>query len=197
MGIKDFGLSETLVCDKYYNSGVGSDENQQAYRFYYTRNVNGVAAHYIQFHSWKSANNVEGGSSEEYRSGWTPEYIAVVVDDTGICSFDWFNPVEIVAVENENVEIIDLEQAKQIFSENMDRIVSGFEMGEVDMMMLKVKVNKVVLGFQYLPVKDHFDEYRMTPCWIFMGNDSIFAIESWISGPCSQMTLNAVDGSIL
>ena len=60
----------------------------------------------------------------------------------------------------------------------------------------EININRVVLGNQFVPVKDVSDEYRLMPCWIFFGTDTWLG-EMSEKLPTSQLMLNAIDGEIL
>ena len=146
-------------------------------------------------------HRTEGGISDEYRNPWTPEYIWMDIDDTGILSFRWQNPVEIVEVENKNVPVLTFEQAQKKFEEKMQLVLVNTKFFDEAASSEKtdsheININKVVLGNQFVPVKDVPNEYRLMPCWIFFGTDTWFG-EMSKKLPTSQLMLNAIDGEIL
>ena len=191
MGIEGFQMVEVLVGNQYQYETENTD--QQSYMFYYTRSINGIETPYAQIYAWKSTEIV-GEMSDSYRPSWTPEYIMIQVDDMGVKMINWFNPVEIIEVENENVKVLNYQEIQELFSKNMDYIVSGMDTGN---MTVNVSISKVILGFQFVPIKNNYDEYRMIPCWVFKGNDNAIADTTFANVPANQLILNAIDGSIL
>ena len=196
IGAENMELADVLVGNRYNNNIGMGDESQQCYALYFTRSIEGIKTAYTQLTAWK-ANAIEGELPENYRNPWTPEYITIQIDSSGFVSLEWYNPVEIMETENENVEIISFDQVMKKFADNMDILVANADLGSMDTNELTVSVNRIILGMQYVSVRDNYDVYRMVPCWIFKGHDTVFAEEQNYNVPTSEMTINAVDGSLL
>jgi len=200
MGIDFMDVSDVQVSDRYTNfTSDFSAFDKQCYSIFFARTIDGVKNPLTQLYAWKNSEK-DNGDSGNYRKPWTPEYIWMNIDDTGILSFRWHNPVEIVEVENENVPVFTLEQAKKAFEEKMKIVLANTKFltedsGE-DQGQIVININRVVLGNQFVPVKDKMAEYRLTPCWIFLGTDTWLG-EMSEEHPTCELLLDAIDGSIL
>lgn len=200
MGLDFMEVSDVQVSDLYTNLTNSENSKKQCYSVFFSRTIEGVKSPLIQLYAWKNAG-IEGGTSGEYRNPWTPEYIWMDIDDTGILSFRWQNPVEIIEVENKNVPVLNFEQAQEKFEEKMNLVLVNTKFLESNesnenMSTPEININRVVLGNQFVPVKDVSDEYRLMPCWIFFGTDTWLG-EMSEKLPTSQLMLNAIDGEIL
>ena len=148
MGIHDMDLAEVLVGNQYNNNVGAGDESQQCYAFYFTRTIEDINTVFTQLTAWKT-NAVEGSLPEDYRSPWTPEYIMIEVDNTGVVTFMWYNPEEITEIESKNVEIISLEEVMDKFADNMDIMVANVDLGNTSTNDLNISIDRIILGMQY------------------------------------------------
>ena len=192
MGIDYMDVSDVSVSNEYSNFGYFGDDTKQCYTIYFSRTYENIPTPLVQLYAWKQMG-YESGTSEEYKNPWTPEYIMIDVDDTGILAIHWQNPVEIVEVENKNVAVLDFDAVKEKFQSDMELVLSNGAYSQVES---EVNITKIVLGNQFVPIQDNMDEYRLMPCWIFFGNDSWLG-EMSEEVPTSEVLLNAIDGSIL
>lgn len=128
----------------------------------------------------------------------------LIVNENGVVSFRWQNPVEIVDVENESVPIISFEEAKDAFIESMRLVLTGtdyLENMEEDlesgaMESNEIHITKVVLANEFFPVKDTLDKYELKPCWLFFGYDGVLGQMSR-DVPTCEMILDASTGAII
>ncbi len=209
MGFDYMDVSDVQVSSKYSDlTGYVGDDSQQCYSIFFSRTIDNVKSPLVQLYAWNNSGS-ESGESESFRKPWTPEYIWLNIDDTGILSFRWQNPVEVVEIENENVPVLTSEEIKEKFKEKMQLVLVNTEFLKTDTEFLKtdnesgeelkenkMEIDRIVLGNQFVPVRDVMDEYRLMPCWIFYGTDT------WLGDmsedmPTSQLMLNAIDGEIL
>lgn len=195
LGIKNMSLADILIGSQYNNNTGITDTGKQCYSLYFTHTYNDITTPFWQIMSWKT-NASEGSLSEGYRNSWTPEYILIQIDDSGVISFEWFNPIEIIEVETDNVTVITYSEIKDIFKKDINYLISNADLGSSELDKIEISINRIILGMQYIPVGDKRDEYRIIPCWVFMGHDNIFGeLNNYI--PTSEIILNAIDGSIV
>lgn len=184
----------TMVGVKYENVSGIIDNTNQCYALYFTRSINSINTPFVQFSPWKQ-NLSRLDPSDNFRNPWTPEYILIEVNDSGVVSFQWHNPIDITDITCENVKVMTLSEAQAAFLTNMEFLVANASIGEYDTQNLKVEINCVEFGYQFLPIRDTYNEFWLVPCWVFYGQDSIW--ENVYNVSTSQMIINAVDGSLV
>jgi|Go1ome_4_1110791.scaffolds.fasta_scaffold02680_5 hypothetical protein len=184
----------TMVGVKYENVSGIIDNTNQCYALYFTRSINSIKTPFVQFSPWKR-NLSRLDSSDNFRNPWTPEYILIEVNDSGIVSFQWHNPIDIADVTCKNVKVMTLSEVQAVFLTNMEFLVANASIGEYDSRNLKVEINRIEFGYQFLPVKNAHNEFWLVPCWVFYGQDSIWKNVYNVS--TGQIIINAVDGSLV
>lgn len=112
--IIDCFLSEVGLDYLTLNLVSGSVE-ENIYEYYYTRSVNGFQEGYVNryFGSMQSDGDV-------VMDLWYAESMMVKITDGKITYLKWENPSLISGVDNDNVEIIPFEEAKEIFLKQID-----------------------------------------------------------------------------
>lgn len=183
--ISDMSLSRTSFGYAYdYDTYVLSD-NPESVRFLFTRSINGIPQPHSGGYAWYEQFALE--NSAEYNKPWQTEYITIEYDQHGLVSFSWFNPIEIKKVVNENIEVIHLDQALEIFDYVIDTFYSYFVNHDENNWgdwTTTLNVTKIQFGYQFRRIKNEADIYELVPCWLFFQNDSIILV------------LNAVDGTV-
>ena len=204
LGFDYMDVSDVRVADRYSNLAAGTtDSDQQCYLVLFSRTYAGVKSPFVELRAWRNSG-AAGDSSEQYRAPWTPEYLELMINENGVVWLRWQNPVEIVNVEHDDIDIISFEQAKQDFAESMRLVLTGTDfLSDMEedvasglMDNNEIHINKVVLGNEFFPVKDSKDEYQLMPCWIFFGYDG------WLGDisrdlPTCEMMLDAATGAIV
>lgn len=117
-----------------------------------------------------------------------------------LASVTWFDPIEVLSVENENVPLLSFDEIMKIFEKQifMNIYLDGTEN--------TVVVTDVYFSYRCVPKRDS-DQYYLLPVWDFVGYDTIFGTGKGVSDTlyrgsgtihkASLLTVNAIDGSIL
>ena len=127
--------------------------------------------------------------TEDYAERWLPETITIFIDETGIRSFMWRNPVEIVEVMNPNVKLLTFEDVKGNIRNNIQFGLSNSIEAGLIKNDLKVSVNAIILTNVLVPIKDDLDHQMLFPAWLVY-----YELED-IEGFTFVFAVNAVDGS--
>ena len=177
------------VKSRHNQEDIESDE--QAFEFIYKKTYNGIdVSHFIS--QMKILQTEEGSKadSEVYSAVLEPEKLSITVDDSGVIFFDWKNPTYSDGLISENVELLDFEKIKEIFSSQIfyHQFYQGSE-GSLD-----IYIDKIVLSYFIEPVINSNDEYIAIPVWDFINEGS----GTYNSGQASTyLTINAIDGSVI
>lgn len=196
MGITDIELEETeakaeiKLTDDTETISTAADDSDRKKCFVF---------HYIPVHEGISITNVEpcyGMETEEvmYDRPWACEEIIISVNDSGVISFQWDSPGDIVRTVNENVLLKDFEEIKEIFRKQMFYQRTWTFPGIQEN---GITVKTIKLGYMRVKVKDE-NKYYMLPVWDFIGDWTYTARgqENSIEN-VSFLTLNAIDGSVI
>ncbi len=198
----------------FYGQNYGGEENsgstdlesasggeyEQYYVFYYTREFQGVPVNY-------STNSLNVSQEFGFTAGL--EYIAVMVNDDGVIIFEYSNPFEIGDTVEENVDLINFDEAMEVF-ENIAMLYlkSGEAYSNFDKNVMKI----TDICFGYMQVKQpNSDEYVLTPVWDFYGESAFvyddsaeYYFELYDSLYCddvftqyTKFTISAVDGTVI
>jgi len=186
-----------------YMSISSVSKGEGSYSFYYTRTYKGLQETYVKGFIGTTATAVDNGPVIYL---WDPEYLYMEIQDGNIVVVEWHNRTEITNVDNENVQTISWEEAKQIFMTQIDYllmpepIINGNQ-SSAFFDKTEVHINRIELGLTKLLMKDSKDNYKLIPTWSFMG------YETSVSRPTQErvnigaeicfITINAIDGTII
>lgn len=188
VGIENMGISEAekarLILDMTYKTV------SEGWEITLSRNDGGSVPLFID----NQPSGILYHRAEDYVKRWYPEVIKIYVDETGVKTFVWKYPVEVMEVLNQNVLVQDFEEIKERI---LKSIKFGFsyvkEMVKKDGGELtdqKIEVNKIVLTNVMIPIKDETDYQMLVPAWIIY-----YAQDFGIKTKLSFIAVNAIDGS--
>lgn len=188
-GIENMGIAESekarMLLDMTYET------ISEGWYISLSRNDGGSVRIYID----NQPSGILYQRSEDYVQRWYPEVIRIYVDETGVKTFVWKYPVEVmVEVLNQNVLVLDFEEFKERV---LEYIKFGFsfvkEMVEEDggeLTNQKIEVNKIVLTNVMIPIKDDTNHQMLAPAWIIY-----YTQECGMNTVSSFIAVNAIDGS--
>jgi len=131
---------------------------------------------------------------EEYVQRWFPEEIKIYVDETGIKTFEWRNPIEVMEVLNRNVLVLGFDEIKERILEyikfGFSYTVEKLKEKNAELTGQKIEVNKIVLTNVMIPIKNETDYQMLAPAWIIYYTQEVS--DNTIS---SFIAVNAIDGS--
>ena len=192
--VEQIGIKDMQISAKYLAKDFWDDQNM-GYRFFFTRVCDGIPFTHVRGNT--SMTDVEG----QYNKNIEKELITINVNDSGVYTFDWTNPYEIGEAVSENVKLIGLEEAKELFVTYMKRNGTGWE--ELPLKSETVTIDRVTLGYAVLRDQDNPDRYLSVPVWDFFGRSEMEFYnrkegdKSVYEGDFSVMTINAVTGAIV
>lgn len=133
--------------------------------------------------------------SEDFAERWFNEKITVFVDETGIRSFFWTNPLEVVEEINSNVPLLPFDDIKNRIKLNIKfgyskRIQNGQISGPH-----KLKLESIILINVLVPVKDDLEYQMLLPAWLVSYTSSFETDGIEYEDPIAIFAVNAIDGS--
>ena len=102
-------------------------------------------------------------NQDDYSPGWPCEVIELYVSKNGVENFRWKNPVEIVELANENVELMPFDE----LTASMERILRAM-ISYPDSRRMWKKIDRMILTVAPQRKKDSNEAYLM-PIWLCMG----------------------------
>ena len=199
--------AETITFDNdlfLNNEGLSqADFPPEEYSVSLIRTVAGIPCYpYSAYHGSDTALQA-AGVSQEYDDPVLPEKAEVLVRNGKVVALNWYNIVENVRTENENVELLPFDRILEIFKKQIFRSIYLDE-GEGSEWSYTMVVERICLSYMKVKKKDAPNERYLLPVWDFMGYDYNEAFgdsdlpghRAWFSGQ-SLLTVNAIDGSII
>lgn len=159
----------------------------QAYAFYFTRDVSGV----LTTVDLTNADEMSGA----YEAAYPYERAFIVINDTGVVNLTWTSPMKTTGTISANAQIISLNNAMNIFKE---QFFTHYGQSDTSKGRAIYTIDHITLGMMRVQIKDQLDQYMMIPVWDFYGNAS-GATTSADSGHTlhSFLTISALDGSTI
>lgn len=147
----------------------------------------------IPVYEWNSYYGSDSAAQQAGLSFAQPpikESLGAEVRGGQLVVLSWLDPLEVLGVENENVELLPFQRVMEIFEKQvfMNVYLSGGER--------TVKVTDVYFSYRCVKIKDS-DQYYLLPAWDFVGYDTLIAGKGPVKWKDSILSVNAVDGSIL
>ncbi len=132
--------------------------------------------------------------SEDYTQRWYPEAMRIYVDDTGVKTFAWNNPIETVEVLNQNVLVLNFDEVKErilgYIKYGYSYVVQQFKDRGSELSDQKIKVKKIVLTNVMIPIKNETEYQMLVPAWIIYYDQ-----EAGMNTVSAFIAVNAIDGS--
>ena len=121
--------------------------------------------------------------------------------DGEIEDIDWYNPSQVVSVDNENVKILPWSEIQKIFERQIGYMLAPTSesraegIGPLFWKASDLRINRINLGLMKVIMKDT-NEYKLIPVWSFFGQDNLNTELEDCPEKC-YLTINAMDGSIV
>lgn len=204
--INKLGFTNLVLIDRTQRIPYLNSENEKirSYNFTFVPGYQGVPL-----------VGSEALPNEIFRPYYEVECIGIAIDDSGVVSLEWQNPLKTTNVINDNTGLLDFEQimerAKtQIELEYNAAKLSWYapENSDYEEYIASIKsasltIDEISLVMLKIPVKDNLQGYYIIPAWIFKGSDSLEFKDmdhAGFSGWHEYKTytaINAVDGSTI
>lgn len=133
--------------------------------------------------------------TDEYVERWYNEAISIFVDEVGVRSFFWSNPLEVVEIMNSNVALLPFNDIKERIKMSIKFGYSKrVENGQISSLH-EMTIPRIILTNVLVPIKDDLDNQMLLPAWLvyYMGSFEVDGIE--YEDPLAIFAVNAVDGS--
>ena len=182
---------------------TGAAAENYAYRLYYTRSVQGVS----------SFVNMDWGLTDDDSSmPWSYECICFTVNNDGIVSIDWHNPINTLETIQESSVMKPFDEIMAVFETMVKTEYEAFVdlwtdgRGEMD-----IDISTIQFGLARIREPNTNNATGlMVPAWVFYGNNKMTygdgqvsydshggSASSWNKEPFPVLIVNAIDGSII
>ena len=170
-----------------------SSKQMPAYRFMFTRQVNGASVTFT---------NADYSRSDGEEKPWQYEKINILVNDNGVEFFQYSGPVDVLEIVMQNTQLLGFPDIQAIF-EKMIVIVNNTvdSDSQESTVRLEYHISEIILGLMCVR-EQNCDTGLLIPVWDFRGYEYVsgdiegsYLVES--NGYKSFLTINAIDGSII
>lgn len=190
-----------------------SNVEEQGYNIRYTQIFNNIPISYSK--CIKPTNNSidentgdlinsETGDVIDFAPKWGASYIKIQVDDTGVTSFAWMNPIEVKKTLNDDVELLDFEKIQSIFRQQMK--LNYINLNKKNHLIFHI--TNIELGMVHIAEKDKIGYYLLVPAWTFYGSyedpslspntDLNYLLRTGTNDiQTSLLVINAIDGTVI
>lgn len=123
------------------------------------------------------------------------EEIRILIDESGIRSFRYSCPKEIIDIENENVDLLPFSEVQTRVKNTLRATLSGSWLEKED--VTEIEVYRLLLTCYTVHVRNS-DDYYEIPCWVVLFDDPLTrSFRDDPDTPPQALLINAVDGSII
>jgi hypothetical protein len=199
---KKMGLDNAIIVSKNIGSLMVNGPREilnenQCYIFNLSKTINGIPFTHVD-----SASGEFMSDDKPYAPPVIQESIEVHINDSGAVYFSWENPYEATENISENVELIEFDEIKKIFRDQMkmDGIGRNEWYGMNGIVNDCINVERIELGMMVTIEKDNPDEYLCIPVWDFFASTEQTYSDRKETGNelnYSILTVNAINGSII
>ena len=161
-----------------------------AYYLQFQRTVNGIPVTLTDHTGVVTENEVS--------VPWPYERLNIIVDETGVVSFNYTSPCSIEETVTESASLLDFSEITSVF-EKMFPITYGYLAEEADY-RLQADITEVRLGLMRITEQDSRDTGLLIPVWDFFGELTAVPDEGEphkIDSSASLLTINAIDGAVI
>ncbi len=163
------------------------------YRIYFARLLHGVVATPVSQQGAEDANYFFLGRQQPgYHLPLPYERLFVDVGEDGIFQLIYDNPLRIGQTLEDNPALLPFDQVLDILAKVSPLKYAAYEHAKNN----GIQINRVVLGYMSLQMKDYPGRYQMVPVWDFFGTRTIDQ-EFYDFTNYSLFTINAMDGTVI
>lgn len=157
----------------------------------YMRNVDGAVVSYAGQSKFE-----EGWKGDEYvKKFWPEETLIIRISDDGIVGFDFTAPLQIEDTVVEKSALKSFDEVKNTFEQMIT--VTNAQNDDMEQ-SVEIDISRVTLSYARISEQDSYDKGLLVPVWDFMGSKKIlYGDIDQIESPGSQLTINAIDGTIV
>lgn len=163
------------------------------YRVYFARMLQGVPVTPVMQQGAGDASYFNSGQSQPgYHLPLPYEELYVDVGEDGIFQVWYQNPLRIGQTLTASPALLPFNQVLDIFGSVSPLKYASFESADNN----GIQIDRVVLGYMNLQIKDQPDRHQMVPVWDFFGS-RIIDRERYAYANYALFTINAVDGTVI
>ncbi len=146
--------------DDFSNGEIRS--RYYSYRFHFTRIVNGLPL---------ATSTINEISSDEAMFPWIYERIIMEVNEEGICSLHWQDPLTVTDTVSENVGILSFDEAAEVFETMVPLTYQGEIVGNTEETTCSLDIQVDRASLTLLRIRDASGQRTglLTPVWTFYG----------------------------
>lgn len=123
------------------------------------------------------------------------EEIRIMIDESGIRSFRYSAPKEVVGVESANVTLLPFDEVQTRVKKTLRAALSGSWLEKMD--VTEIEVYRLLLTCYTVHVRNSEDYYEI-PCWVVLFDDPMTrGLRDDPANTPQALLINAVDGSII
>ena len=172
-----------------YLTALSDPNRKKCYVFTFCRVIDGIPVTNLQ-----PCYGIQSDGNSNFDKAWKQEELRITVDDSGVIGFYWGYPGDISESLNPNIQMINLDEIKDIFKQQIcyQRIWSV-----PDVTDSLITINTMKFSFMRIKVKDE-NSYMILPVWDFIGDwtSTVNNVQCTTTN-VSFLTVNAVDGSVI
>lgn len=194
-------------CEKVWGGttlegGIINSQGRRAYQLRLVRSVGGALVTYADNDIPEGQISIdEDAPNKEVIALWPYESIEFIIDDTGVVEFVWKSPYELLETITDATALKSFDDIEAVFSKMMMVTKANPDQN----VSMTFQISKAQLGLMRIKEKGNDDTALLIPVWDFFGtftmdytdkagNKHTDTINDMYS---SQLTINAVDGSII
>lgn len=168
------------------------------------------ALHYTRYIDGIPVSLVNNAMYDSSGSHFFEESLYVYLTDQGVYEFNYYSPIEVREKVASNVALLPFEQIMSQFEDFMSIAPQYAADGDAGILSRKVNIDRISLGFAYVPAENGTGEMYLVPTWEFYGtalnkysekySDPNFNENNeWLDDTQyhSFMSINAIDGSMV
>ncbi|MCL2671924.1 MAG: DUF6034 family protein [Clostridiales bacterium] len=187
--------------DLAYVGTAWSSRNQKAgWHCIFTRTVNGVPTAF-EFTERQGTQRGESELIETYAPDVYLERLCITFDDYGLAALEWIAPMQVDAIINDNVKLLDYYVIKEIAERQLSLQIPLWRPEEIRQKTIFIR--KVELSLMRVRKQGALHEFTLIPVWDFYGVvvleyfDENRTDDSEPLDYYSFLTINAIDGSAI
>lgn len=195
LGFEDFSVMRAVQAN-LYDMGEEIHSVAQGWAFKLTRNYGDYPTVEVPYEPSQSLNYGQG--NEFIASPYIrEEFIEILIDPSGLVSFEYDGPKDVTGRVNENVELLPFDKAQERIQNAFLACLSG-SYWEKENEKLDLLIYRLLLT-TYTVKERNADTYLEVPCWIVFYDTSEWDAYSRdeLDLMHDALVINAIDGSIV
>ena len=185
-------LSGSMWPGKTFSSEKAEDF-KWAYKIQYTRSYGGVPI------TITKDDGTGVADEEQYVEPWEYERLELIVDETGVISFLYKSPYEVVESVTENAKLLSFQDIQSVLLTMLPANYAWMDESG-DIVSAVVNISEIQFGLARITEPNTRDQGLLVPVWDFFGSISITNEKgdtTLFTKYDSLLTINAIDGSTI